>query len=147
MDIVQPSIHHSRQGFHVFSGAQLLNTDQWAIVVLEPATDLAQFQGDAALIRNFLNNEGYHVHQLTRSGMGAALVQFSDPHSRDVAVDRSPLFVGDNTLRVIPQNRGINYRNYTFTHDVWLMIMNYPLESWHVEKIKESVSEFGLFIV
>jgi hypothetical protein len=37
-DIVQPSIHRCRRGFHVVSGAQLLNTDQWAIVVLEPPT-------------------------------------------------------------------------------------------------------------
>jgi hypothetical protein len=27
------------------------------------------------------------------------------------------------------------------------MIMNYPLEAWHVEKIRESVSEFGRFLV
>jgi hypothetical protein len=27
------------------------------------------------------------------------------------------------------------------------MVMNYPLEAWHVEKIREFVSEFGKFIV
>jgi hypothetical protein len=27
------------------------------------------------------------------------------------------------------------------------MMMNFPLEAWHVEKIRESVSEFGKFIV
>jgi hypothetical protein len=82
------------------------------------------------------------MRQITRSGMGAALVQFSDGVSRDTAIDRSPLFVGDSILRVIPQNRGLNYHNCSFTHDVWIMMMNFPLEAWHVEKICESVSEF-----
>jgi hypothetical protein len=27
------------------------------------------------------------------------------------------------------------------------MMMNFPLEAWHVEKIRESISEFGKFIV
>jgi hypothetical protein len=27
------------------------------------------------------------------------------------------------------------------------MIMNFPLEAWHVEKIRDSVSEFGRFLV
>jgi hypothetical protein len=116
-------------------------------VVLEPPTDPEQFIGDAALIRSFLNDQGYHVRQMTRSGMGVALVQFSDVVSRDTAVDRSPFFVGEIILRVLPQNRSLNHRNCTFTHDVWLMMMNFPLEAWHVEKIRESVSEFGKFIV
>jgi hypothetical protein len=124
-----------------------MNCDDWVIVILEPPTDPEQFPANAALIRGFLNNNGYHVRQITRSGMGAALVQFSDGVSRDTAIDRSPFFVGDSVLRVIPQNRGLNYRNCTFTHDVWIMMMNFPLEAWHVEKIHESVSEFGRFLV
>jgi hypothetical protein len=71
-------------------------------VVLEPPIDPEQFISDAALIRSFLNDQGYHVRQMTRSGMGAALVQFSDVVSRDTAVDRSPFFVGESVLRVIP---------------------------------------------
>jgi hypothetical protein len=77
--------------------------------------------------------------------MGAALVQFYDTCSRDVAIDRSPFFIDDSTLRVIPQDRDLNHR--TFTHDVWLMMVNYPQEAWHVQKIREYVSEFGIFIV
>jgi hypothetical protein len=103
-------------------------------VVLEPPIDLEQFIGDAALIRNFLNEQGYHVRQMTHSGMAATLVQFSDAISRDMVVDHKPFYVGGSILRVIPQNRSLNHRNYTFTHDVWLMMMNYPFEAWHVEK-------------
>jgi hypothetical protein len=78
--------------------------------------------------------------------MCVALVQFSDTFSRDAAIDRSPFFIGDNILRVIPQDRGLNHKNCTFTHDIWLMMVNYPQEAWHVEKIIEFVSEFGKFI-
>ncbi|KAM0917784.1 hypothetical protein ACQ4PT_009225 [Festuca glaucescens] len=146
-EIIEPSIHHRRRGYHIFSGVPLLNCDDWGIVVLEPPTDLEQFVEDAALIHEFLNARGHHVRQITRSGMGAALVQFSDVVACDTAIDRSPFFVGDSILRVIHQNRGLNFGNCTFTHDVWLMMMNYPLQAWHVEKNRESVSEFGRFIV
>jgi hypothetical protein len=67
--------------------------------------------------------------------MGAALVQFIDTCSRDTTIDHSP-FVGDSILRVIPRDRGLNHRNYTFTHDVWIMIVNNPPESWLVESIE-----------
>jgi hypothetical protein len=100
--IIPLNLHHRRRGYHIFSGAPLLNYDDWAIVVLEPPTDPVQFLADAALIRHFLNDRGFHVRQITRSGMGAALIQFSDGVSRDSAIDRSPLFVGDSILRVIP---------------------------------------------
>jgi hypothetical protein len=42
------------------------------------------------------------VRQMTRSSMGAALVQFSNVVSRDMVVDRSPFFIGDSILSVIP---------------------------------------------
>lgn len=84
------------------SGPPPLNCDDWAIIVLEPETDPEQFLGDAALIRDFLNNRGFHVRQMSRSTMGAALVQFIDTCSRDTTIDRNPFFVGDSILRVIP---------------------------------------------
>jgi hypothetical protein len=65
----------------------------------------------------------------------------------ELAVSRSPFFIGDSMLRLIPHNRGLNYRDCTFTHDVWIMMMNFPLEAWMVEKICESVSSFGRFLV
>jgi hypothetical protein len=60
---------------------------------------------------------------------GAALVQFASTCSRDTAIDHSPYLVGYIVLRVIPVNRGLNYRDRTFTSDVWIRMVNYPLEA------------------
>ncbi|KAM0850812.1 hypothetical protein ACQ4PT_052850 [Festuca glaucescens] len=79
--------------------------------------------------------------------MGTTLVQFRDTVARDTAISNSLYFVGDSIIRVIRQDHGLNYRNCTFTHDVWLMMMKHPQEAWLVDKVRESVSEFGSFIV
>jgi hypothetical protein len=79
--------------------------------------------------------------------MGTALVQFVDVATRDAAVARSPFFMGDSTMRVIKHNRGLNHMNINFTHDAWVMMMNYPLGSWTVEKVREAMSEFGKLLV
>ncbi|KAM0909714.1 hypothetical protein ACQ4PT_014652 [Festuca glaucescens] len=133
--IVELYDHQRHRGYHVFNGAPLLPFEEWGIVELIPATNPEQFASDATLIRGFLDTQGHHVHQITRSGMGTALVQFVDVATCDAVVARSPFFVGDSTLRVIKHNRGINHRNCTFTHDAWVMMMNYPLghgDSWTV---------------
>jgi hypothetical protein len=60
-DIVPHCIHRRHRAFHVFTNTPLITCDDWAIVILEPESDLAQFAGDAALIQAFLNDQGHHV--------------------------------------------------------------------------------------
>ena len=82
------------------------------------------------LIRHYLDHErGFRIAEVSRCGMGAALVCFQ--HSCDIgtAIANSPYFVGDSTLRVLRHDRGINYRDCTFSHDVWIMMVNFPLEA------------------
>ena len=100
------------------------------------------------LIRHFLDHErGFHIAEVSRCGMGAALVRFQHACDIDTAIANSPYFVGDSTLRVIHHDRGINYRDCTFSHDVWIMMVNYPLEAWRPDKVRESVSGFAKFLV
>ena len=68
------------------------------------------------------------MSEISRSGLGAALVRFLDVIERDSAVMTSPFFIGDTVMWVIEQNRGRNHRSVTFSHDCWLMLMNYPIE-------------------
>uniref|UniRef100_A0ACD5XZP2 Uncharacterized protein n=1 Tax=Avena sativa TaxID=4498 RepID=A0ACD5XZP2_AVESA len=146
-EVIQPCIHRRRRGFHIFSGDALLQCDDMAIVILEPPSDPAQFAADAHLIRNYFNKCGLNIRNFSRSAMGAALVQFIDSCARDTAIEHSPFFVRDSILRVIPHNRGLDHRNMTFTHDVWLMMVNFPQDAWLVDKVRGSVSEFGKFLV
>ena len=51
---------------------------------------------EAALISGFLPQRGYPVRQISRSGMGSALVRFSCVVDRDMAIGGSPYFIGDS---------------------------------------------------
>jgi hypothetical protein len=146
-NVIPPCIHRRRRTMHVFGGAPLLICDDWAIVILEPPSNPDHFGADAAFIYDFLDHQGYAVKTISRSAMGASLVQFNNTYARDTAIQNSSYFVGDSVLHIIPQNRGLNHRACTFTHDVWIMIVNYPQEAWLVEKVRECVSKFGYFLV
>lgn len=75
------------------------------------------------------------------------MVRFASACDLDTAIGLSPYFVGDSTLGVIHHDRGINYRDCTFTHDAWIMMVNSPLEAWRPDKVRESVNGFGKFLV
>jgi hypothetical protein len=120
----------------VFGGSPLFICDNQAIIVLEPPSDPDHFTADAALIHDFLVNQGYVVKTVLRYVMGAALVQFTNTCTRDTAIQNSPYFVGVSVLHVIPQNLDINHRACTFTHDVWIMMVNYPQEAWLLKKLE-----------
>jgi hypothetical protein len=60
------------------------------IVVLEPPSDPDHFGADAALIRDFLDHQGYVVKTIFRSAMGAALVQFNNTCARDTRFRIAP---------------------------------------------------------
>lgn len=66
----------------------------------------------------------------SRCGMGTVLIQFVTTCTRDLAINSSAFRIGDIILHIDRDDRGTNYRRATFTHDVWLMLMNYPLECW-----------------
>jgi hypothetical protein len=73
-NIVELNDHQRRRGYHVFNGTPLQLFEEWGIVEIIPATNPEQFASDATLIRGYLDNQGHHVHHISRSGMGTALV-------------------------------------------------------------------------
>ena len=75
------------------------------------------------------------------------IIRFQDVIERDSAIQNSPYFVCDTIMRVIAQNRGRNHRSAIFTHDVWLMIMNYPNECWNLDTIVTSFAQCGRLLV
>jgi hypothetical protein len=131
----------------VVGGELSLICDDWAIATLAPEAAAHEFNASIALIENFLEGRGWGVKSSSRCGQGAALIQFHSAAERDVAIDYSPHFLGDTVLRFLPQNRGMNHRNDVFTHECWLMILNFPLECWDIETIMRVVAPFGRFVV
>lgn len=77
----------------------------------------------------------------------AALVRFEGVIDRDSAIRNSPYFIGDTVLRVIEHDKGLNWRSATFTHDVWLMLLNFPPECWNLNTIITTLAPYGRFLV
>ena len=119
----------------------------WAIVLLEPEPRWELFEGTTTLIRAQLEMRGYEVRQISRCAMGTTLVRFVSFIDRDIAVRNSPYFVGDTVMRVIEQNKGTNHRSATFSHDVWLTLLNYPTECWDLDTIFSTFTPYGRFLV
>ena len=99
------------------------------------------------MIIEYLEAKGWRINYTSRCGMDTALIQFTTACSRDSAINNSPYEIGDSVLRITRRDRSLNYRSITFTHDVWLMLMNYPLECWEVGVVSRTVSQYGRFLI
>ncbi|KAM0827226.1 hypothetical protein ACQ4PT_068330 [Festuca glaucescens] len=145
--IVEPGPLCVNRGYVVIGGDLPVACDDWAVANLEPEVEAAGFQGAIAIIVDFLEHRGLSVRHTSRCGMGTALIQFVSSCDRDTAVESSPFFIEDTGLRFVKQDRCINFRESVFTHDVWLMLVNYPLECWEVETVVRTMTPYGRFLV
>jgi hypothetical protein len=80
----------------------LLIFEDWVIIILVPPCDPDHFGVDVVLIRDLLEHQRYAVKTISRSIMGAALVQFNNTCARDTAIRNRPYFVGESIIGVIP---------------------------------------------
>lgn len=126
--MIQPGPLRARHGYVVLGGELPMVCDEWAIATLIPEVSAGEFHGAIALITTYLKGRGWRINYTSRCGMGTALIQFTTAYSRDTAISNSPFQIGDSVLRISRHDRGINYHSITFTHDVWILLMNYPLE-------------------
>jgi hypothetical protein len=137
----------TKRSYVVVGGELPLICDDWAIATLAPEAPAYEFAASIALIEHFLEGKGWSVKSSSRCGQGAALIQFHSAAERDAAIDYSPHFIGETVLRFLPQNRGINHRNAVFSHECWLMLLDFPLECWDIETIMRIMAPFGRFVV
>ncbi|KAM0825907.1 hypothetical protein ACQ4PT_069216 [Festuca glaucescens] len=75
--------------------------------------------------------------------MGAAMVRFQDYMDRDNAVKNSHYIVQDTVMRVIEHDKGRNFRAANFTHDVWIMLLNYPPGCWDLDTVVATFAPDG----
>ena len=50
-------------------------------------------------------------------------------------------------MRVTEEDRGINHRTITFTHDAWLMLVNYLQGCWNLDTIVTTMAQYGKLLV
>jgi hypothetical protein len=121
--------------------------NDWAIATLTPAPSQHHAEIIQGMITEQLQQIGLEVRTMSKCAMGSALVRFATVTDRDATVNLSPIFVGDSVLRFVAQDHGINRRSTLMTHDVWLMLVNYPLECWDLDCIIKTLVPYGRFLV
>ena len=85
-----------QRGYAMVGGSLPVACEAWAIVIVEPEPHLDQFQGTSALISDFLEqHRGFTVREISRCGLGSALVRFLD------VIERDSLLLLVHTLLVI----------------------------------------------
>ncbi|KAM0930643.1 hypothetical protein ACQ4PT_000838 [Festuca glaucescens] len=146
-DIIPFNPLRPQRGYVCVGGTLPVICDDWAIVLLEPEPSWEAFQGTANLIRDQLEGRGYGIKQISRCAMGAAMVRFQDCLDRDNVVKYSPYIVQDSVMRVIEHDKGRNFRAATFTHDVWIMLLNYPPGCWDLDTMVATFAPYGRFLV
>ncbi|XBI22884.1 hypothetical protein VPH35_063844 [Triticum aestivum] len=105
--ILEADGNRRRRSYHYLGGEPLVQSRDWAVISLAPPPDPNQFDTDAMLIRHYLDHErGFRIAEISRCGMGAALVRFQHACDIDTAIANSPYFIGDLVLRVIRHDRG-----------------------------------------
>jgi hypothetical protein len=147
MAIVPAGPLHAQRGHVNIGGDFHAFCDEWEVATLAPAMSQNHHEIIAETITAQLQNYGIEVRTISKCAMGSALVRFPTVTYHDAAVNLSPMWIGDTSLRFVPQDRAINRRVTLLTHDVWLTIMNYPLECWDIEIIMRTVVPYGRFLV
>ncbi|KAM0825908.1 hypothetical protein ACQ4PT_069217 [Festuca glaucescens] len=146
-DIIPVSPLQPQRGYVCIGGTMHVICDDWAIGLLEPEPSWELFQGTANLITGQLEGRGYGIKQISRCAMGAAMVRFQDCMARDNAVKNSPYIVQDTVMRVIEHDKGRNFRAANFTHDVWIMPLNYPPGCWYLDTVVATFAPYGRFLI
>lgn len=123
--IIVPGPERAQRGYFVLGGELLMVCEEWAIATLVPGITPEEFPAANAMISEFLEARGWRINYTSRCGMSIVLIQFTTACSRDFAISNSPYEIGDSVLCITRHDRSLNYCSIAFTHDVWLMLMNY----------------------
>ena len=147
MTVLPPSPLRTQRGYVVLGGEAPRICDDWTITTLAPEPEPEQYNQAIAIIIERLQQLGLEVRYTSRCAMGTALIRFATVTDRDAAIELSPMFIGDTVLRFVAQDQGINRRATLFTHDVWIMLLNLPLEFWDFDCIVKAFAPYGCFLV
>ncbi|KAM0913956.1 hypothetical protein ACQ4PT_011815 [Festuca glaucescens] len=147
MAVLPPGPLHTQRGYVIVGGDFPLFCDDWAIATLAPAVSQNHFELISTTITEQLQQYGLEVRSISKCAMGSALVRFGTVTDRDAAINLSPMWIGDTSMRFVAENYGINRRATLLTHDVWVMLMNYPQECWELDIIMRTFVPYGRFLV
>jgi hypothetical protein len=147
MVAIPPGPLRQQRGYVILGGDFPIFYDDWAIATLIPDPGQNHFELVSQTISQQMQDVGIEIRTISRCAMGSALVRFATCTDRDAAINISPINVGDSMLRFVAQDHGINRRSTFLTHDVWIMILNFPLECWDVDTVSRAVVPYGRFLV
>ena len=117
------------QHCQVFVGAPPLQHGEFGILTVD--YDILEVNKAAMLddICAILAREEAHVAYRAVSALGVGLVSFGSPAIRDQIIHACTFDLDSGgTFSVIPHDEGLNMRNPVMSWEVWVMMVNFPLD-------------------
>ncbi|KQK18019.1 hypothetical protein BRADI_1g38061v3 [Brachypodium distachyon] len=133
--------------YHVIGHIPAKNEDA-AIINMAPAPNPdAPFHVTKDMIIDFLHGHlGIRFDHMQRSSLGHAIIRLNSTSNRDWLVLNSPHLHNDIQFTFTEHNRGINCRAFTYNQEVWLMLLNLPLDLWDSAHVHDAVAKWGKLI-
>lgn len=105
------------------------------------------FSAIRGVLADFINVEKRLTYEsIQPCPFGQAYVRFSNFHDRDGMIFNSPHHFGDVQISFIPHDRAWDNRTVNLNHEVWLMLVGFPLDFWTYSVIEKALGSFGKLI-
>ncbi|PNT71277.1 hypothetical protein BRADI_2g25616v3 [Brachypodium distachyon] len=132
-DIIEVPGHPQQCRYHVI-GNLLAKNEDVAIVTIDNL--LAFLDGHL----------GIRVDYMQRSTLGHAIIRFTATSDKDWLVLHGPHLHNGIHYVFTEHNGGINWRAFAYNREVWLMLLNLPLDLWETAHVNVAVAKWGKLI-
>ncbi|KQK18696.1 hypothetical protein BRADI_1g44133v3, partial [Brachypodium distachyon] len=142
-DIIDAPDRPQQCRYHVIGNIPAKNED----VAMPPPNPDAPFHETRDNIIAFLDGHlGIRTYYMQHTSLGHAIIRLASTSNRDWLVLNSP-HQHNGTWYLFPEhNKGINWRAFTYNREVWIMILNLPLDLWETAHVNAAIAKWGKLI-
>ncbi|KQJ88518.1 hypothetical protein BRADI_4g19065v3 [Brachypodium distachyon] len=146
-DIVEVPGHPEQCRYHVIGNVPTKNEDVTIVTMFPPPNPDAPFHDTRENLLAFLDGHlSIHVDYMQRSTLGHAIIRFTTTSDRHWLVLHGPHHHNGTHYVFTEHNRGINWRAFAYNREVWLMLLNLPLDLWETAHVNAAVAKWGKLI-
>ncbi|TVT99539.1 hypothetical protein EJB05_55088, partial [Eragrostis curvula] len=119
--------------------------EEIGIAIIDPMPDhQVQFANIHDVLDDFFRlHLRVRIRDIQPCPFGQAYVKFDTILDRDRIADAGYIAFDDVHIRVIRHNEAANRSRVTFEREVWLMLIGFPLDYWHLHYVESAISSFG----
>ncbi|KQJ81759.1 hypothetical protein BRADI_5g02903v3, partial [Brachypodium distachyon] len=147
-DIIDVPGRPQQCGYHVIGHLPAKNEDVAIVNLVPPPNPDAPFHVTRDRIVDLLDGHlGIRIDHMQRSSLGHAIVRLVSTSDRAPIVLDGPHQHNGVQFIFTEHNRGIDWRSFSYNQEVWLMLLNLPLDLWILLIWDKTVSNLTRAIV